>query len=90
MRNQEIQIIELEREDRLEAIRLLREFFLATREESLSDFQAAALLDFFLRYVGPGIYNRAITDSHAFLLQKLDDLYGLEKRIIPVERPHSP
>jgi uncharacterized protein (DUF2164 family) len=90
MRNHAPHIIELEREDRLEAVRLLREFFQETREEELSEFQAAALLDFFLRHVGPGIYNRAIADSHAFLLQKLDDLYGLEKRIIPVERPHSP
>lgn len=90
MHNQESQIIELEREDRQEAVRLLREFFQETREETLSEFQASALLDFFLRYVGPGIYNRAIADSHAFLLQKLDDLYGLEKRIIPVDRHRCP
>ena len=47
MRNHAPHIIELEREDRLEAVRLLREFFQETREEELSEFQAAALLDFF-------------------------------------------
>ena len=83
MKPNDPQKIRLEPDDHKEAVRTLQQFFRETREEELSDFQAAALLDFFLSRIAPAIYNRALADTHAILIQKLDDIYGLEKRILP-------
>lgn len=75
--------IELNKSDQQEAIRHIKEFFNEVRDESISDFQATSLLERFLHCIGPSIYNQAIADAHNLLTQKLDDLYGLEKRILP-------
>ena len=42
----------------------------------LSGFQAEGLLDFFVRHLGPTVYNQAIQDARAFLHDKLTDLEG--------------
>ena len=83
MKPNDPQKIRLEPDDHKEAVRALQQFFRETREEEISDFQATALLEFFLSRIAPAIYNRALADTHAVLVQKLDDIYGLEKRILP-------
>ena len=83
MKPNDSQKIRLEPDDYKEAVRYLQQFFSETREEEISDFQASALLDFFLSRIAPAVYNRALADTHAVLVQKLDDIYGLEKRILP-------
>ncbi len=72
--------IELSKEVKQDLLNSLKEFFARERDEQLSDFQAAAMLDFVLAAAGPHIYNQAIADAHALMADKLDDLYGLEKR----------
>ncbi len=42
----------------------------------MSAFNLERLLDFFVRELGPPVYNQAIKDAHAFMLQKLEDLEG--------------
>jgi uncharacterized protein (DUF2164 family) len=42
----------------------------------LSPFRAQRLLEFFLRELGPAVYNQAIRDAHGFLSRKLEDLEG--------------
>ena len=44
--------------------------------ETLSDFKAGQLLDFFVRELGPPVYNQAIRDAHGFVRDKLEDLEG--------------
>ena len=83
MKPNDSQKIRLEPDNYKEAVRYLQQFFSETREEEISDFQASALLDFFLSRIAPAVYNRALADTHAVLVQKLDDIYGLEKRILP-------
>jgi Uncharacterized conserved protein len=58
----------------------IREFFRNERDEEISDFQAGAILEFIAREIGPYIYNQAIADAHAFMAEKIEDLYGLEQR----------
>ncbi len=72
--------IELSKEIRQDLINSIKEFFAKERDEELSDFKAAAVLDFILETVGPHIYNQAVADAHALMSDRLDDLYGLEKR----------
>ncbi len=71
---------ELSKETKQDLINSIKEFFARERDEQLSDFQAAALLDFVLAALGPHIYNQAIADAHSLMADRLDDLYGLEKR----------
>ncbi len=75
--------IELDKDHQLEALRDIKEFFFSERGEDLSDFQAQNILDFFTGRIGPSIYNQAISDAHAVMLNNIEDLFGLEKRILP-------
>lgn len=52
----------------------LRVLYEAQFDEQLSDFRADALLEFFLRRLGPAVYNQAIADARGFMLERLDDL----------------
>lgn len=40
----------------------------------LSDIQAAVLLDFMLKEIGPSVYNTAIAEAQVFLRDRLADL----------------
>jgi len=43
-------------------------------DEELSDFRADELVTFFLRRLGPAVYNQAISDARGYMLERLDDL----------------
>lgn len=72
--------IELSKEVTADQIKNIKDFFLNERDEEISDFQAETLLQFILREIGPEIYNQAIADAYTLMSDKLEDLYGLEKR----------
>ncbi|MDR7867308.1 MAG: DUF2164 domain-containing protein [Sporomusaceae bacterium] len=72
--------IELSKETKQDLISSIKEYFARERDEEISDFQAAAVLAFILETVGPHIYNQAVADAHALMSDRLEDLYGLEKR----------
>lgn len=62
-------------EDRKKAILAkLGAFYAKDFDEDLSPFRAEQLLDFFVKVLGPPIYNQAVTDARAFIMAKLDDL----------------
>lgn len=72
--------VELSKEIEQEMIKNIKRFFLTEREENISDFKASLYLDFIMDDIGPYIYNQALTDAHQLMLQKIEDIYGLEKR----------
>jgi uncharacterized protein (DUF2164 family) len=43
-------------------------------DEPVSEFRAQALLDLFLREVGPSVYNQGVRDASAYMQEKLTDL----------------
>jgi len=45
-------------------------------DETLSAFRAEALLDFFVRELGPPLYNQGVRDAAAFMQSKLADIEG--------------
>jgi len=45
-------------------------------DESLSEFRAASLLDFFVRELGPPVYNQGVRDAAGFVADKLADIEG--------------
>ncbi|CUH96354.1 hypothetical protein P22_2444 [Propionispora sp. 2/2-37] len=76
-----MQDIQLEKAVRQEIMGYLKEFFSKERDEELSDFQADMILDFVIKKIGPHLYNQALSDAHALMSKKIEDIYSLEKRI---------
>ncbi len=64
-------------EDRRARVLLaMKRFFSEKLDQELSDFSAERILDFFVKQLGPPVYNQAIQDARAFVQGKLDDLEG--------------
>ena len=59
----------------------LQNYYSLEREEELSEFQAALLLEFILSDIGVYIYNQAIADAQKLMQQKTEELFTLEKRV---------
>lgn len=57
-----------------QALASLRRYCTDELEVEVSDIQALRLLGFFLREIGPSVYNAGITDAQAFLRDRLADL----------------
>jgi len=68
--------IKLSDERRADLVSGLRRHLAKEFEIELSDFQARELLDFFVRHLGPSVYNQAIQDARSFVQEKLADLEG--------------
>ena len=43
-------------------------------ETEIGDLKAALILDYFLKEIGPTIYNQAIHDAQAVMMDKVNDL----------------
>ncbi|TCZ74305.1 DUF2164 domain-containing protein [Paenibacillus albiflavus] len=75
--------IKLPREQKMEIISSIQDYFEAERSESIGDLAAENLLDFMLKELSPYIYNQAITDARKVIMQKMesldDEMYALEK-----------
>jgi uncharacterized protein (DUF2164 family) len=50
--------------------------FIEEFDRDLSEFQLDRIIDFFVRELGPPVYNQAIRDARAFFQAKLEDLDG--------------
>ena len=62
-------------EERKKAILLsLNSFYAEIFDEPLSDYQAERLLAFFVKTLGPSVYNQGVQDARTFMLEKMEDL----------------
>jgi uncharacterized protein (DUF2164 family) len=68
--------IRLSPERRAALIRAIKAHVSADFDEVLSDFRAEALLDFFVRELGPLVYNQGVRDTASYLQGKLQDIEG--------------
>jgi uncharacterized protein (DUF2164 family) len=68
--------IRLSAERRSMLLTAMKEYFSAEFDEPLSDFRAEGLLDFFVRELGPPVYNQGVRDASAFIQEKLADIEG--------------
>ena len=69
-------LVEISKPTRAEAVASLQRYFEENLTEQLGELPASLLLDFFLEEVGPLIYNQAISDAQARILQRTSDLNG--------------
>jgi uncharacterized protein (DUF2164 family) len=68
--------IRLSPERRATLLRAVKHYFSAEFDEVLSEFRAEGLLDFFVRELGPPVYNQGVRDASSFMQDKLTDIEG--------------
>jgi uncharacterized protein (DUF2164 family) len=68
--------IHLSPERQAALLRAIKEYFAEEFDEPLSDFRADGLLAFFLRELGPPVYNQGVRDACRYLQDKLGDIDG--------------
>lgn len=68
--------ITLSDQRRADLLKALRAHFAEAFDEPLSEFRAEGLLDFFLRELGPPVYNQGVRDAAAYVQAKLADIDG--------------
>ena len=68
--------IRLSDERRAALLVAVRHYFADNFDEPLSDFRATALLDFFVRELGPPVYNQGVRDAASYVQGKLTDIEG--------------
>jgi uncharacterized protein (DUF2164 family) len=66
--------IKLSDERRSDLIAMIQHFVSSEFDQTLSEFQARNLLDFFVRHLGAPVYNQAVQDVRGFLQEKVADL----------------
>lgn len=76
MTNQSPMRIRLAPDRRAGLLQAIKRHFAAEFDEPLSDFRAEALLDFFVRELGPPVYNQGVRDAASYLQARLADLDG--------------
>ena len=52
----------------------LKRFFAEHLDQDLSEMKTAMILDYFLKEIGPLVYNQAIKDAEGFVAERLGDL----------------
>lgn len=68
--------IRLSDERRASLVRSVRTLYDEEFDEDLSGFRAEALIDFFVRELGPPVYNQGVRDAAAYVQSKLTDIEG--------------
>jgi uncharacterized protein (DUF2164 family) len=66
--------IALTADERKQSVASLARYCRTELEVDVSDIQALALVEFFLKEIGPSVYNKAVADAQAFLRDRLADL----------------
>ena len=68
--------IQLAPDRRARLLVTLKKFYFGEFDDTLSDFRADALLDFFIRELGPAVYNQGVHDAVGYIQDKLGDIEG--------------
>ena len=77
--------IKLTQEEKKKVIPLIQRYYEEEKGEKIGNLAAEFLLDFFVKEIGPIIYNHAISDARKYLTEKMSDIeywfYELEKPV---------
>lgn len=68
--------IKLSDERRVILIAAIQTYFRDELDDEVGELKAGLVLDFFVKHLGPPLYNQAIRDAHGFIQAKLADLEG--------------
>lgn len=68
--------IQLSDDRRARLMRSIKQHFIDEFDDEISDFRAQGLLDFFVRELGPQVYNQGVRDASSYIQDKLTDIEG--------------
>ena len=68
--------IQIPKDKKKPLIRAVQHYFDEKLDQEIGDLGAELLIDFFVKHLGPVVYNQAIQDAQAFFQDKLVDLEG--------------
>ena len=68
--------IRLSPERQVSLLAAIKRYFADEFDETLSDFRAQTLLDFFVRELGPPVYNQGVRDAARYVQEQLADIDG--------------
>lgn len=68
--------IELLKEQKQQIIESIKLYFEESMDEKIGDLKASLLLEYFLKEIGPCVYNKAINDAQVYMQEKVSDLDG--------------
>ena len=63
-------------EKQQQMIASIRRYFSENLDDEIGELKARLVLDYFLREIGPTVYNQAIIDSQSYFQEKVTDLDG--------------
>ncbi len=66
--------IELSKEVKNRLTGSIQHYFQKNMEEEIGDLKATLLLDFLLEEIGPAIYNQAVGDAQAVMIDRVNEL----------------
>ena len=66
--------VRLSDERKADILRKLAEMYSREFDQTLSPFRSEQILDFFVKNLGPSVYNQAIQDARGFMMERLEDL----------------
>jgi len=55
----------------------VQSYFRNEHDDSIGELKAEMIIEFFIKELGPKIYNQAIEDANSFIHEKLIDLEGI-------------
>ena len=66
--------IEIKKEIQDRLIGSIQKYFQENMEEEIGDLKAMLLMEFFLKKLGPEIYNQAVRDAQSVMLERVNEL----------------
>ena len=69
--------IKLQKDAQQRLVQSVKRYFAEHGEEEIGDLKAAMLVEFFMKEIGPSVYNQAIADAQAYFQDKAAELPGL-------------
>jgi uncharacterized protein (DUF2164 family) len=66
--------IKLSKDNKKQLLASIKRYFDESMEDEIGDLKAELLLDYFLKEIGPIVYNQAIADAAAFFRERTADL----------------
>lgn len=70
---------ELTKEKKAGMVESIKRYFSEERDEEIGDLAAMLMLEFIMEEIAPVFYNLGVEDSHTYVDEKLDDLFGIMK-----------
>ena len=69
--------IKLTDETRQRLMTSIKRYAAENLDEEMGDLKAGLLLEFFLKEIGPSVYNQAIADAQSYFTDRVADLDGV-------------